>query len=87
MSSILDQIKPDTAETNPAEAQARGLSVDEYLRSLLPKTNGDDGEKPLYETTTPAELAQAYVDWAQSHDKNRPVILNDSREIIYEDAI
>src|SRR6266852_4840515 len=42
MSSILDQIKPDTAETIAAEARARGLSVDEYLKSLLPQPNGID---------------------------------------------
>jgi hypothetical protein len=42
MSSIVDQIKPDTAETIAAEALARGLSVDEYLKSLLPQSNGID---------------------------------------------
>ena len=42
MSSILDQIKPDTAEMIAAEAQAHGVSVDEYLKSLLPQPNGID---------------------------------------------
>jgi hypothetical protein len=42
MSSILDQIKPDTAETIAAEARSSGLTVDEYLKSLLPKSNGID---------------------------------------------
>lgn len=42
MSSILDQIKPETAEIIAAEAQARGLSIDEYLKSPLPHPNGTD---------------------------------------------
>lgn len=42
MSSILDQINRNTAETIAAEARARGLSVDEYLTSLLPRPNEID---------------------------------------------
>jgi hypothetical protein len=42
MSSILDQIKPDTAETIAAEAEARGLSADEYLKRLIRRPNGID---------------------------------------------
>ena len=68
-----------------AEAKARGLSVDDYLRSLLSPTNGLTEEKPLYETITPEELARAYVEWAASHDPNTPVVLDDSRDVIYGD--
>ncbi len=42
MSSILDQIKPETAENIAAQARARGVSVDEYVKSLLPQVNGID---------------------------------------------
>jgi len=81
MSSILDQIKPDTAETIAAQARARGLSVDEYLKSLLPQTNGDADEKPLYETATPEEWVRVFREWAAGH----PIlpIADDSRESIY----
>lgn len=81
MSSILDQIKPETAETIAAEARARGLSVDEYLKSLLPQSNGDETERPLYETASPEEWVQAFRQWAASHP-NLP-IADDSRESIY----
>jgi len=81
MSSILDQINPDTAEQIAAAAQARGISVDEYLKSLLPQTNGDADEKPLYETATHEEWVRAFREWATSH----PIlqIADDSRESIY----
>lgn len=83
MSSILDQIKPDTAETIAAGARGRGLSVDEYLKSLLPKSNGDANQKPLYETANPEEWVRAFREWATSH----PIlpIADDSRESIYQD--
>ena len=80
----LDEVKPETARMISAHAKARGLSVDEYLTSLLPeRKNG--GEKPLYETASPDELANAIIEWASSHDLNTPVVLDDSREAIYDD--
>lgn len=79
------EIKPETAEMLAAQAKAHGLSVDDYLRSLLPPRNVHAEEKPLYETATPKELARAYIEWAASHDPNTPVVLDDSREVIYGD--
>jgi hypothetical protein len=79
------EIKPETAEMLAAQATAQGVSVDDYLRSLLPRTNGRAEEKPLYETATPEKLAQAYVEWSASHDANTPVVLDDSRQVIYRD--
>ena len=75
------EIKPETAEMLAAQAKEQGLSVDDYLRSLLPPTNGHPEEKPLYETATPEKLAQAYVEY----DPNTPVVLDDRREVIYGD--
>lgn len=40
---------------------------------------------PFYETATPQERAQAFREWAQSHAAETPVILDDRREILYED--
>ena len=83
MSSILNKIKPETAEMIAAEARGRGLSVDDFLKSLLPGTNGEAG-KPLYQTATPEEWVQAFHQWAASHAV-LPVIADDSRESIYRD--
>jgi hypothetical protein len=38
MNATLEQIKPETLEIIEKQAKIFGLSVDEYLRSLLPKT-------------------------------------------------
>ncbi len=79
------EIEPETAEILASQARALGLSIDEYLRSLLARTNDRAKEKPFYESATPEELARAYVEWAASHRPNSPVILDDSREVIYGD--
>jgi hypothetical protein len=82
MSSILEQIKPETAEMIAAEARSRGLSVDEYLRSLLPQPNGGAEQGRLYETTTPGEWVRVFREWAASHSV-LPMVADDSRESIY----
>jgi hypothetical protein len=70
MSSIIDQIKPDTAETIAAEARARGLSVDEYIKSLLPRANGIDLKARGIDETQAEELRARLRTFAE--DWNRP---------------
>ena len=41
------EIQPDTAETLAVLARKHGLSVDEYLKSLLGLANGEEGAPPL----------------------------------------
>jgi hypothetical protein len=76
------EIKPETAEMLAAQARARGLSVDDYLRTLLPSTNGDL-EPPLYQAATPEDWVRAFREWAASHAA-LPSIADDSREGIYQ---
>lgn len=82
MSSIIEDIKPETVEMIKAEAKARGQSVDEYLRDLLPPINGNIGE-PLYRTARTLDWIQAFFQWAESH-RILPSIADDSRETIYQ---
>lgn len=42
MNSILDEIKPDTADAIAALARAHGVSVDDYLKRLLADSHGVD---------------------------------------------
>jgi len=77
-------IKPETAELLAAQARAQGLSVDDYLRSLLLRTNGEVDEMPLYESATPEEWVRAFREWAASHPLLQ-VTADDSRESIYQE--
>lgn len=83
MSSILEQIKPETAEMIVAEARARGLSVDDYLRTLLPPTNGGNEGISLHQSATPEEWVRAFREWAAGHSF-LSAVADDSRESIYE---
>jgi hypothetical protein len=77
------EIKPETVELLAAQARAQGLSVDDYLRSLLPTTNGSTDEEPLYQSATPEDWVRVFREWAANHPV-RPVTADDSRESIYE---
>lgn len=43
------------------------------------------GARPFQETATPEEWVKAWHEWTHGHDANTPGLLNDSREVIYED--
>ncbi len=83
MSSIIEEIKPETAEMIKAQAEALGLSVDEYLRELLPASNGDSLDQPLYKTASTEEWLSAFSEWATDHP-TLPIMADDSRESIYQ---
>lgn len=70
MSSIIDQIKPDTAATIATEAQARGVSVDDYLKSLLARPNGIDLTARGIDETQAEDLIARLKTFAE--DWNRP---------------
>jgi hypothetical protein len=69
MSSILDQIKPDTAETIAAEARVRGLSIDEYLKTLLPRSNGTDLKSRGIDETQAADLRGRLKTFTEDWDR------------------
>jgi len=57
-----------------------------HLDAMLERLVQPQRERPLYETATPEELAQAFWEWASSHDRNSP-LLSDyavSRESMYD---
>jgi len=60
-------------------AAAQGITLDELLRSFAGVTNGVK-KVPLSDSEmTPAQRAKAFEEWANSHDPETPVILDDSR--------
>ena len=65
-------------------ADAEGVSLDELLLPLVPLDRLDT-KHPFYETATPEEWIAELNAWAASHDPNTPVLLDDSREGIYDD--
>jgi hypothetical protein len=83
MSSIADEIRPETASIIRASAEARGLSVDEFLLDLLVQENNEAGVEPFYRNATTAEWIKAFSEWTASHP-TLPNVADDSRESIYQ---
>lgn len=86
MIAVLEQIKPETAELLAAEAEANNLSVDEYLRNLLPHSNGvakAEEAKEEKEELTPHEKANRWSEWVDKNAVSVSHFVDDSRESIY----
>ncbi len=87
MNKTLEQISPETIELIESQAKLAGLSIDDYLKSLMPngKENENVEDRLLYETATPQELANAISKWAKSHSSDAPAIPLESlrREELY----
>ncbi len=85
MSQVLEEIKPETAEKLAAEAEARGLSIDEYLKSLLPpESNPQNGGKRPNEMSV-AEINRVLDELSEGTEHLPPLPSNFSREDIYSD--
>ncbi len=81
---IVLEVAPDVASKITARAEARGVSVDEYLRILIEEKEPQAGTQP---DLSPQEKVRLLREWAASHSRDTP-LLSDyavSRKGIYED--
>ena len=56
------------------------------VKQDLEEPSPENGDRPFYETATPQQRAQAFLQWAESHrGKNHPSLSDEaiSRESIY----
>lgn len=75
------QIEQELANASFAEAEAKGLSVDDYLRTLIASGNG----QPQSESMSLAEIDQILDELSEGTEHIPPLPLNFSREDIYFD--
>ena len=81
MPNILE-VQPDIAAKIAAGAQAEGVTVDDYLRSLLEeKATKEESTKAL----SPHERVRLLREWASSHQSTASPLSDDSisRESMY----
>ena len=81
--------------TSEQEAALREKAADEgrderiyaahLLGDALGLANPAPADRHFYETATAEEWVKAWHEWTHSHNPNMPVLLDDSREVIYED--
>ena len=79
-------LSPEREATIKAQAQAQGLSVEEWLLELAELAAPPTSIVHL-QRTHPEEWARQFQAWADSHDPNGPILSDEamSRESIYPD--
>jgi len=79
------ELKPEVEARVAAQAAAHGMSVEDYIQSVLESLTVTQDE-PTFETMTPEERAEAWDEWLSSDDSVAgPAFLDDSRESIYQE--
>jgi hypothetical protein len=82
-------LSPEQEQALREKAAQKGEDEREYALHLFNDALGvsspASGARPFHETATPEEWVKAWHEWTRSHDVNTPVLLNDNREVIYED--
>ena len=76
------EVEPEVASKIQAQARARGVSVDTYLRELIDEKAG---RVEARNGLSPEEKVRALREWAASHSLDSPVLSDEaiSRESIY----
>ncbi|MEO8126117.1 MAG: hypothetical protein ABJF23_22105 [Bryobacteraceae bacterium] len=76
-------LPPDVESALIAEAQAKGIPLDNLIRDLLLL------HKPILdsEEISPEEWVREFKDWVHSHSRDTPLLSDDavSREFIYRE--
>lgn len=87
MTLTLD-LSPEREAALKAQAQARGLSVEEWLLEVAEQLSPASSVVHL-QRTDPNEWARHFDAWVNSHDPNTPVLSDEamSRDSIYPDRI
>jgi hypothetical protein len=81
-------LPPDKEAAFQAQAQARGLSLEQWILEIA-----DQQVQPVsiahLQKTNPQEWARQFDEWADSHSPDIPVLSDEalSRESIYPDLI
>jgi hypothetical protein len=80
------QIPPEQEAVFQAQAQLRGLSVEQWILEIANEQTGAASIAHLQQTD-PEEWARQLKEWADGHDPNLPVLSDEAinRESIYPD--
>ena len=86
--NITIDIPEDRADEFQRQAQARGLTVDEWLLELA-EQNTPPASIAHLQKTDPKEWMRQFRAWAQSHDRTTPPLSIEAlrRESIYPDRV
>ncbi|MGO9259620.1 MAG: hypothetical protein ACLQU1_25405 [Bryobacteraceae bacterium] len=82
------ELSPEREAALKAQAQARGMSVEEWLLQLADQLAPPASIAHL-QKTNPQEWMRQFRAWAESHDRTTPLLSDEavSRESIYPDRV
>ncbi len=85
--TLLINLPPEKEAVFKAEAQLRGLSVEQWLVEVADQHVQPAGSIARLQKTNPQEWARRFDEWVNSHDPNTPVLSDEamSRDSIYPD--
>jgi hypothetical protein len=80
------ELSPEREAALKAQAQARGMSIEQLLLDLAEQLAPSTSIAHL-QKTNPKEWARQFHEWAESHDRTTPLLSDEaiSRENIYPD--
>jgi hypothetical protein len=86
--AVTIELSPEREAVLKAQAEARGLTIEQWLLELADQLAPPVSIAHL-QRTNPKEWARQFRAWADSHDPNTPVLSDEamSRESIYPDRI
>jgi hypothetical protein len=81
-------LSPEKKAVLQAQARARGLTIQQLLIELTDQLAPTSSIAHL-QRTNPAEWAQKFHEWAESHDRTTPLLSDEavSRESIYPNSV
>lgn len=82
------ELSPESEAALKTQAQARGLTLEEWLIELANEHSAPASIAHL-QRTDPKEWSRQFDEWVNGHDPNLPVLSDEamSRESIYTDHI
>ena len=80
------ELSPEREAALKAQAQARGMSLEEWLLDLTKQTR-PAAARSLQDELTPQEWVRQFNAWVEGHDRTTPLLSDEaiSRESIYPD--
>ena len=85
--TVILQLPPEREAAYRTQADARGLSVEQWLLEMADKSIPPAGAVARFQMDHPDDWLKAFDAWVDSHDPATPVLSDDAmeRENIYPD--
>jgi hypothetical protein len=82
------ELSPEREAALRVQAQARGMSLEQWLLELIEQLAPSTSIAHL-QKTDPKEWARQFHEWAEGHDRTTPLLSDEaiSRESIYPDRV